>query len=547
MEKTKLSRRDFVGGASLGIAAIAGSAVLSACTPSTGNPSDNDTTSNIVWDEEYDIVIAGSGGAGHAAALEALQKDSSLSVVIFESMSTIGGNSGLNRGNYGAVGTDIQKKQGETDIFFKDDTPDLYFAEKCKLGDYRMDPKLTRIFVDKCLEGYHWLNDLGVSFQKVKMYDEAIPAPENIQGLKLRMNFNPDFSNGDWVGPQSKGRHHNSATYNGVTGGSAAIRAMSDAAEALGDFSVVTETKVVEVIRAENLTGDVLGVKVKDAYGTRAVKARKGVILAAGGFTANPEMLRKHDPRMPEGIGNTGVEGVDGSCIIAAQDIGADVRGMDFIQHGFEGTAANGKAFIAKRGFCIQVDSTGKRFWKETESKATYRDARVTLLHELGHNLWYSITDAPAIEALGIKPENIESGQKAGTFWVADTIEDLAKAIGLPADVLSETVATWNQYCDAGEDADFGQESRYLRKVQTPPFYGESRAYFAHSTPGGLCVDENTQVLDRRGNTIPRLYAAGEITGGLHGTERNGGCSWTECVVFGRIAGASVAALDSLA
>jgi fumarate reductase flavoprotein subunit len=545
---TRMTRRGFLTTAGVGLIAAAGSSALVGCTPNSEKPSEaavGEASVEVSWAEEYDVIIVGSGAAGFASALSVLQEDATASVVVYEQLDMIGGNSALNRGNYGACGTDIQIKQGEDDEAFRDDNPDLYFSEKCKLGDYRMDPKLTRIFADNSLDGYHWLNNLGVSFQKVGMYDEPVPLPENPQGLKLHMCFNADFKDGTWIGPQTKGRHHKSATYQGVTGGNAAIGAMQDAANVLGDLSVVTGTKVTGIIREKGLSGEVLGVFIqKQGDVEQAIQAKRAVIITAGGFSANTEMVTKHDPRVPVDAINTGCAGVDGSAIIAAQDIGADVRGMDFIQHTFElsGTDKTAAPLFLKRGEYINVDGSGKRFWTEMENKATFRDGRVTLLHELGHNSWWSVTDTAAAERLKLSEEDLNKAIDAGLVFKAETVEDLASVIGVPSAVLVETVNRWNGFVDAGVDEDFGQEKRYLHRVDQAPFYAESRCYYIHSTPGGLRITEKTEVVDRVGDVIPRLFAAGEVTGGVHGTERNGGCSWTDCVVFGRIAGAQAAA-----
>ncbi|WP_417142911.1 FAD-dependent oxidoreductase [Raoultibacter massiliensis] len=537
-----LSRRGFIATAGIGIGALAATTVLASCS------SDQKTTADDrqVWDEEYDIVIVGSGGAGFACALSAKETDGDVSIAIYERLPMIGGNSALSSGNYGVAGTDIQKKQGETDELYKDDSPDLYFKEKRKLGGYRSKPELTRIFVDQALDGFNWLNGLGVSFQKAAMYDEAIPAPENVQGLAFKFGYNPEFKDGMWLGCQTKGRHHKSATYGDLKGGSATIQAMSDAANEFGGIDVVTNAQVTEIIREEQLSGEVLGVVIAQGDSTKRVKARKGVVLAAGGFSANTEMCHKFDPRISLDSTNTGCAGVDGQALLMAQDIGADTQGMDFIQPTFEDSyndSTQGVIFN-KRGAFISIGHDGKRFWKETENKSTFRDARLDRLYELGYYWWWNVADSASLKRMDPDPEEFEMLKEIGNTIECQTVDELAAAMGVPAEVLQESLDRWNGFCDAGVDEDFGQESAYLNKVIEPPFYAESRCYNRHSTPGGLCINERTEVLDRATQVIPRLYAIGEITGGVHGSERNGGCSWTENVVFGRIAGKEVASLE---
>lgn len=539
-----LSRRSFIATAGAGIGAMAAASLLSGCS------SDQKAADNTqAWDEEYDIVIVGSGGAGFASALSAKETSADVSIAIYERLPVIGGNSALSSGNYGAAGTDIQKKQGETDDLYKDDSPDLYFKEKCKLGGYRSKPELTRIFADQALDGFNWLNGLGVTFQKAAMYDEAIPAPENVQGLSFKFGYNPEFKDGMWLGCQTKGRHHKSATYGDLKGGSATIQAMSDAAQKFGGIDVVTNAQVTKLIREEQLSGEVLGVEVAMGNSVKRVKARKGVVLAAGGFSANTEMCHKFDPRISLESTNTGCSGVDGQALIMAQDIGADTQGMDFIQPTFEDSyndCTQGVIFN-KRGSYISIGHDGKRFWKETENKSTFRDARLERLYELGYYWWWNIADAASLERMSPDSDEFELLKEIGNTIECQTVEELASVMDVPANVLQETIDRWNGFCDAGVDEDFGQEKAYLNKIATPPFYAESRCYNRHSTPGGLCITEKTEVIDRNTQIIPRLYAVGEITGGVHGSERNGGCSWTENVVFGRIAGREVASLESRA
>lgn len=505
------------------------------CAPQTESSASSQNASEE-WDENYDVIIVGSGAAGFSAAVEAIANDSNATIVMLESMSTWGGNSILNQGNYGACLTDVQIAAGKEDILYKDDSPDLYFAEKCKLGDYRMDTKLTRIFVDNCLDGYHWLNDLGVTYTSAAMYDEAIPAPTSPQGQQLHLQFNPKFENGSWIGCQTKGRHHKGAEYKSFTSGAAGMNALYDAAVASDNFTLKTGSAITTIVREGVLSGKAIGVATKDGL---RIKANRGIVLAAGGYSGNIDLCRMYDPRIPESASNTGCSGVDGSCLIAAVDAGANTRGLDFIQHTFQESArtVTKMPLFKKTGTYINVDWNGQRFWKETENKAAFRDARVSLLHELGIETWWSIADSAAAESLKLEADAIEKSIEANVTYRADSLEELAEAIGISADNLKATVERWNSFVANGEDEDFGQSADYLRSITTPPFYAEERRFYIHSTPGGICIDENTQVIDRHGALIPGLYAAGEITGGVHGTERNGGCSWTDCVVFGRIAG----------
>lgn len=521
MSAQPISRRAFVG--------TAAAASVAAAVPASALADD-------AWDEEHDVVIVGSGAAGLVAAVSACEADPEADVCVLESLSVWGGNSILNQGNYGACQTDVQIAAGKEDERFRDDNPDLYFAEKCKLGDYRMDPALTRVFADNALDGYLWLNGLGCTWNKAAMYDEEIVAPTNDAGRRFHLQFNSSFVDGRWIGCQTKGRHHKGAAYGEYTGGQAPMHALYDAATA-GGVAIELDSKVVSIVREGFLEGGVLGVETADG---RRIRARRGVVLAAGGYSANIELCRMYDPRIPASAKNTGCPGVDGTALIAAVDAGASTRGLDFVQVTYQegANSLTARPLFAKTGSYINVDWQGARFWMETENKAAYRDAKTTLLHELGLETWWSVSDSAAAERLGLAEEKIQQSVDAGTTLRADTLEELAGLMGVPADGLVAGVERWNHLVEQGEDEDFGQAPEYMHEISAAPFYAEERCLYVHSTPGGVCIDTQARVLDRRGEVIPGLYAAGEVTGGVHGTERNGGCSWTDCTVFGRIAGA---------
>ena len=223
------------------------------------------------WDKEIDVVVVGSGAGGQAAAIAAAENKAS--VVILEKMSFFGGNSILSGGNYGAYGTDLQKKKGISDPHFRDDSADLYYREKRALGGYRSNPLLVRTFTDNSLMGYNWLKGLGMEYQTVEMADTNIVSPFDKVG------------EGDIL---TKGRHHLDGKYNKYAGGSALMHCLRDAARTRG-IDLLTKMEVLEIIREHNTAGKVLGVRAKDhnSKKTLAVRAKKAVILASGGFSAN--------------------------------------------------------------------------------------------------------------------------------------------------------------------------------------------------------------------------------------------------------------------
>lgn len=528
-------------GVAVGAASLAGAAALSSCA--NGEPAGGEAkggSSGVTWDESYDIVVIGAGAAGFAAALTAAETNADASIVVFEKAGQVGGNSAVSGGNYGAPGTPLQLKQGEADEAFKGDSPDLYYNEKRKLGEYRSDPKLTRVFADNALEGYEWLTSLGIEFNKVGTYEKPIALPENPQGMYFHSIYNMRFADGQWIGAMTKGRHHKGSVYKEMTEGGANIAAMSDAADSHPNITIRTNSEVTEILREGVLAGDVIGVVV----GGKNIEAKRGVVLASGGYSANAEMCAKYDSRLSVDGRNTGVDSVTGDSLICAVDIGADTMNMDFIQIRMARSGINYgcELLLEKQGTYIDIDPDGNRFWKEVADSQAYRSARLTELYELGFIDWWSISDSSAIEANEVEQEALEKAFKEGSVVQCDTLDDLAKTVGVSADKLQETIDRFNGFVDSGIDDDFGQESKFLKwKIETPPYYAVPRTYYRQHTCGGVCTDENAQVIDRRGEPIPRFYAAGEAMGGVHGTERNGGCGWTECIVFGRLAGKALA------
>lgn len=538
-----VTRRTFMRGMALTAASAAGAAALSGCSNQVAQGTETSGSKSVAWDESFDTVVIGAGAAGFAAALSAAENNADASILILEKSAMIGGNSAVSGGNYGAPGTPLQIKQGESDEAFENDSPDLYYEEKRKLGEYRSDPKLTRVFADKALEGYEWLTSLGVEFGKVGTYEKPITLPENPQGMYLHSIYNMQFSDGQWIGAMTKGRHHKESVYKGQSGGGANIAAMKDAADAFGNITVRTKSEVTEILREGVLTGDVLGVVAEG----KNIEAKRGVVLASGGFSANAEMCSKYDSRLSVEGRNTGVESVTGDSLISAIDIGADTMNMDFVQIRMarSGISYSCDLLLEKQGTYIDIDPNGERFWKEVPDSQAYRSARLTELYERGFINWWSVSDSSAIEANKVKDEALQQAFGEGSIVQCDSVEELAKTIDVPVNTLQATLDRFNGFVDSGIDEDFGLESKHLKwKVATPPYYAVPRTYYRQHTCGGVCTNENAQVVDRRGKTIPRFYAAGEAMGGVHGTERNGGCGWTECIVFGRLAGKALAETD---
>jgi succinate dehydrogenase/fumarate reductase flavoprotein subunit len=503
------------------------------------------------WDREADVVIVGSGAAGLAAAVEAAEGKAA--VIVLEKMAAIGGCSRVSGGNYGSYNTPVQAKAAEKDPqHFANDSADLYYQEKLLLGGYLNDPAVVRVFADRALDGYNWLTGLGFTHDRIRFYSSLgpNPMPDNPKGMRLNMLWNTPFTDGVWEGPFSKGRHHMGGKYLDYINGEAGVMCLADTAKKRG-VQLLTQMEVLEIVRKGGLSGEALGVKVKDVANNRVllIRAKRGVILAAGGFTANGKMCQRYDPRLNpahrgSGEASPGAAGAGctGEVLLAAMDIGADANLLHMQQLRMSGSAVAysgpGSTLIAEKdGSYIDVDIQGNRFWMEGGDQAVYREARLTVLHEKGLTRWWGICDAK-----GASRTALRGALEAKSAIAADSLPQLAELIGLPAANLAATVARYNGFVEKGSDEDFGQRKAVLtQKIETGPFYAMPKTYYRHHSLGGLRITPESQVLDRHDRVIPRLYSAGEITGNVHGWERNGGCGWTECVVFGRIAGRKAA------
>jgi succinate dehydrogenase/fumarate reductase flavoprotein subunit len=224
-------------------------------------------------------------------------------------------------------------------------------------------------------------------------------------------------------------------------------------------------------------------------------------------------------------------------------DVGADAAFLHVQQLRMSGSAVAyfgpGAALIADRpGTFIDVDNQGNRFWLEGGDQSVYRQARLTILHEKNLTQWWGICDSTAANKAFLK-----GALEAKSALAADTLPQLAEIIKVPAANLVATVERYNKFVDQNNDADFGQFKKFLKqRVEAAPFYAMPKTYYRHASVGGVRINVNSQVLDRRDQVIPRLYCAGEMIGNLQGWDRDGGCGWTTCVVFGRIAGKKAAA-----
>jgi len=422
------------------------------------------------------------------------------------------------------VDPERQKAQGN------EDSVELHFQQILAAGDYRGEEEKIRYLVEHALEGWMWLEGMGVELAQPIFQIYGALWPRTHQGK-----------------------------YKGKTRGEALTSPLHDQVEARG-ISLLLRHKVTRIIRYMplELEGRVLGVEVDGEGKKYNFKARRALVLATGGFCADVEMRARHDPRFDGRFPTTNHPGATGEILNMTEDIGADETGMDFIQSIGPGgrdiryispPAGQMYSLMSMVGslttnYCIYTDLSGRRI----VASDARRDAITEAVMRTPERVCVSISNESGREnALmrGARLETLEMMKDRPHELVrADTIRELAEKIGMrDSSVLEQTVARYNSYVDAKNDPEFGQRPHNLTwKCEKPPFWAATGSPALHHMCGGLRTKETTaRVLDRWNNVIPGLYAAGEIVGGVHGANRVGANAIADCIVFGRVAGRNAA------
>lgn len=434
----------------------------------------------------YDVVVIGSGGAGMAAAISA--KDAGANVVIFEKMPVVGGNTAKSSAGMNASETKFQKEQGI------EDSNDKFFNETLEGGKGTNDQELLRYFVDNSAAAIDWLDSMNIT-----------------------------LSNITTTGGMSERRTHRPAD------GSAVGGYLVD-----GLYANVVERTIPTFVNADvkditDKDGQVSGVTVV-VDGKEHKIATKAVVLATGGFGANMDMVTKFKPEL-KGYVTTNQEGSTGDGITLAEAQGAATVDLDQIQ--IHPTVEQSSSYLiteAVRGEgAILINQEGSRFVNEMLT----RDKVSAAINALDPNHAYVIFD----QALRGRVKAIEQYDSKGLVVKGETLEELAKAIGVPEDKLNETMTTWNKAVADKADPAFNRETAMDHELAQGPFYAIKVAPGVHHTMGGLKINTQAQVLDTKGQPIAGLYAAGEVTGGIHGKNRIGGNAVADIIIFGRQAG----------
>ncbi|MBP1904666.1 fumarate reductase flavoprotein subunit [Paenibacillus turicensis] len=437
--------------------------------------------------DNYDIIIVGAGGAGMSAALEA--KEKGLNPVIFEKMPVAGGNTTKSSSGMNASQTKFQKEQGI------EDKNDLFYEETLAGGHNTNDKEMLRFFVDNSASAIDWLDSIGIKLNNITITG----------GMKEKRTHRPE--DGSAVGKYL------------VTGLVKNVQEKS--------IPLFVNADVKEITQAD---GKVNGVKVVIDQKDEKTITAKAVVVTTGGFGSNADLIAKVRPDL-KGLVTTNQVGSTGDGITMIEKLGGVTVDMDQIQ--VHPTVQQDKSYLigeAVRGEgAIMVSNEGKRFVNElnTRDKVT---AAINTLPEKAATLVFDSGVKSRVKA-------IEQYDKMGFVVKGDTIEDLAKAINVPADQLKATMDTWNKAVKDKKDSEFDRTTGMDNDLSGAPYYAIKIAPGIHYTMGGIKINTNTEVLNKEGKAIAGLFAAGEVTGGLHGENRIGGNSVAEIIIFGRQAG----------
>ena len=441
-------------------------------------------------DLSCDVVVVGAGGAGLSAAIAA--RNEGANVIVLEKMGIAGGNTNYATGGLNAAETSVQKALNIPD------TVEQFYEDTMKGGKNRNNPDLVKTLTEKSAETVDWLIALGVDLSDVG----------KLGGAKNPRAHRPK-------GGGAIGSHFVSVMLH---------KAVSD----LG-IKILYKAKVTGILKDGNSPS---GVSVSSPDGDFTVKA-KAVIIATGGFGANPDMIVSYNPKLA-GFGTTNHAGATGDAFAWVTPFNAALIDMDQIQtHPTVVPVKNIMITEAVRGNgAILVNREGKRFVQELSTRDVVSEAT---LKQSGKTA-FLLFDQGVRDSL----KAIDGYAKKGLLTEAQTIADLAKALSIPAENLENTVSAYNHFADEGKDPDFAREAP-LQKLEKAPFYAVEVGPAVHHTMGGLAINTNAEVLDTNGNVIKGLYAAGEVTGGVHGANRLGGNAMADIAIFGKIAGTNAA------
>lgn len=535
MKQMVQNRRDFLKGAG---AVAAGAALgLTGCSQPGSSTSNSVTTSEQNWDGEYDVIVVGAGIAGMTSAITVATEGEGASCLLLEKDVLPNGNSPFCMG-----GTDYTDHPEDVLVYFK-----------ALIGDSTPED-VIEAFVNGMTESLDWIKSLGAN------EGDMVLVPEEYKRDETSVGEYPELPNDDTI---------TFFMFNGAAGGPSHIHEfLTDVVNQHSDaIDYQTSTPMESLV--QDTDGTIIGVV---ANGKR-LKANKGVIMCTGGYESDPTMLYNytgvHGAKPIAGRSNTG----DGhrACMKAGADMWHMHGGACYWMacRDLENTRHISSVWnYTNKRYGITVGMNGRRFYQDFDGCGIYGalagikeqlaapDSNMACnvgyrhgITQFGGNWthlpfpekgWF-IFDSAGLEAGAMDPEVSKDIVGDGWALTGNTIEELAEAIEVPADELTQTLELWNRYCDEGKDEAFFRPAETLIKITQPPYYAMLCAPAVLNTDGGPVRDAKARILDPFGNPIPHLYSAGEF-GSVWGQWYTGGGNLAECSAFGRIAARSALA-----
>lgn len=507
-------------------------------------------TNNVAGElvsKEADVVIIGGGGAGMSAAVAAAENGAK--VIVIEKTAALGGNTVLAGGGYNAFDAQREQKQemtaaqratidkivnteakndvhqqlidqvkeqlaqydasGATYLF---DSVEFHALQTYDGGDYTGDIELIIEFAKQSANMLNYLEDNGVIWKDTtRTYLGALwPRSHEAQNYKSGQGFIDTF-----------------------------VKIID---ENNFDVEIIKEVEAKEFIMKD---GVVVGVKAIASNGTPyEITANNGVVLATGGFAANKEMRKQYDPSLLDSMPTSNNPAMSGDGIVMAETIGANLVGMNKIQslpvcnpetgQTSDNVGASTAIFLNAEGVRF-VNEAGRRDEITAAVSAQTNGTYFVIVNE--KNL---MVDENGLNKNGIKVSDLVD---KGSTIKADTLEELAEKLGMDPAVVVESVAKFQEAYNNKYDPEFERATfdEYVDLSAGGPYYATERAPAVHHTMGGVQIDTATHVIDTKGNIIKGLYAAGEVTGGIHGDNRLGANAVPDALAFGRVAGINAA------
>lgn len=456
---------------------------------------------DIEDEKHYEAIVVGGGGAGLITAIEA--KSQGVDVAIIEKQPFFGGNTLVSGGEFNAANSWVQEKLGI------EDSVEQHIEDTLAGGDYQAQEALVTKMAENITENGEWLRDfVGVEFiEDYLMHFGGHAVPRAIYPI----------------------------------GGSGIELIQKLQAKVLEmEIPIYFEMAGQELLTDENQ--NVIGITAEDKEGNSInFYGEKGVVLATGGFGSNIDMIKEYNTVIDERYKSTNQKSSTGDGITMAKDVGADVTDMEFVQTYPASNPNTGHlSYVADTRFdgAILVNKEGKRFVEELERRDVISEAILDQTEEVGYLLWdETIRENSNMDSYLTEFARLEED---GLIVKAETIDEAAEFFEIEVETLKETIERFNGFAANGVDEDFNLRGNLIALEQAP-YYIQKVSPAVHHTMGGLRINENTQVLNTDGQVINGLFAAGEVTGGIHGKNRLGGNAIADLIVFGRIAGENLA------